>query len=456
MEILWLFNTEVLSLIATRGEIEAMRDIKLALCIPTYNRPEVIREFLEKRFFYYWLHGFDIYIYDSSENDYTESIVHTWIKKYEKLHYVKVDSKIHSNLKVYNIFKEFGESLRYDYLWVCADAISWSERVLNSVTKAMQRGYDIIIPSYRDVENIGNKEYTDENELFLDCAWHMTLYGATILKVSSMLTKVNWDGLIEKYIVPECINHSHVAFYFEKISELENWSAIFLSFNKEDMPMSSFKKASGWKRETFYVWCYCWPTMINKLPDIYKNKNEVIKKNGVNSRVLGYSNLKTLRKEKILDREIYQRYKKEWGHLTDVPRFTIWILSWIPRNLLFDRYYYKELALKKKIVKFCRRYDKIYIYGAGKKADRYTRYLNELGISFEAYLVSTMDENDSIKENHKVIPYNDELIKDEKNGILFALNEKHTREVIKDFSDKVNYNKIFSESKIKKYKWLIK
>lgn len=433
-----------------------MRDVKLAVCIPTYNRSEVIQEFLEKISYRYWQQGYDIYIYDSSENQQTEEIVQAWKSKYKKLYYVKVDSKIHSNLKVYNIFKEFGDSLEYDYLWVCTDAISWSDSVLNSISKYMQQGYDLIIPSQRDVENIGDKEYVDENSLFLDCAWHMTLYGATILKTSSMLTNVNWNELIEKYMVPECINHSHVAFYFEKIRKLDHWRAIHLSFNNEDMVVSGLRRTSGWQKETFYVWCHCWPTMIYKLPDTYKNKKEVIKKNGINSLVLSYPNLKNLRKENILNRKIYHCYKKEWDNLTDVTRFTIWLLSITPRNLLYDRNYYKELLLKKRMVEFCRKYDKIYIYGAGKKADRYTKYLKELEIPFEAYLVSNMTDNIRIKENHKVIPCSEELVKDEKNGILFALNKENTKEVIKGFSHKINYKKIFSEINIKKYRWFLR
>ena len=279
-----------------------MRDIKLAMCIPTYNRPEVIQELVEKIAPRYWQYGFDLYIYDSSENTQTEQIVQTWIDRCEKLHYVKIDSKIHSNLKVYNIFKEFGEALEYDYLWVCTDAISWSDHVLDSIGKCMQQGYDIVIPNYRDMENLGDREYTDENALFLDCAWHMTLYGSTILKVSTMLQKVNWDELIEKYMVPECINHSHVAFYFEKIKKLDHWRAIHLSFSDKDMILSRLRRVSGWRKETFYVWCYCWPTMINKLPDTYKNKKEVIKKHGINSQILSYWNLKDLRKENVLDK----------------------------------------------------------------------------------------------------------------------------------------------------------
>ena len=81
-----------------------------------------------------------------------------------------------------------------------------------------------------------------------------------------MLTDVDWDELTRKYGIPECINHSHVAFYFEKLSRFEGWKAFHLSLSAEDLHSSVLKKSPGWRDETFYVWCHCWPAMISKLP----------------------------------------------------------------------------------------------------------------------------------------------------------------------------------------------
>lgn len=422
-----------------------MEDVKLAVCIPTYNRPEVIQEYFETVAFSYIQHGFEIFIYDSSEEAQTELVVREWMPQFKGIHYVRVDSKMHSNLKVYKIFREFGDFLEYDYLWICTDAIRWSKHVLDSVSVYIKQGYDIIIPNYRDVENIGNREYRDANNLFLDCAWHMTLYGATVLKTSTMLTNVNWDRLIEKYIVPECINHSHVAFYFEKIKDLDYWKAIHLSFSLNDLVGSSLRRASGWQKDTFYIWCYCWPAMINKLPGCYTDKKKVIKKNGINSQVLSYSNLKYLRIQNILDRGIYCCYKREWHNLTNVPCLVIWFLSIVPPDLLDSNKNSAELMLKWKIRRFCKKFNKIYIYGAGKKADRYTRYLNEMKIQFKAYLVSEPIKNTETMNDHPIILYTKEILEDGNVGILLGLNKENAKEVLNKILSGVDYKVIFSE-----------
>ena len=297
--------------------IDVMKNANVALCIPTYNRPQIIQEFMEKHIGRYIKHGFEIFVYDSSESPDTEVIVRKAMEHCDMLHFIKIDSAMHSNMKMYHIFKEFGSKQEYDYLWICGDAVSWSERVLESVNSCIDQGYDMIIPNHHDVEKLGDKIYADKNRFFLDCAWQMTLYGATIVRVPTVLTDVDWPYLIEKYAVPDSINLSHVAFYFEKISVMEKWKAIHLSFAESDIIVSPLKKASGWKQETFYVWCHCWPTMINRLPGCYKNKNKkkVIRKNGVNSMILSYSNLKTLRAENIFNSSVYRQYKIGRAHV---------------------------------------------------------------------------------------------------------------------------------------------
>lgn len=428
-----------------------MGDIKLAVCIPTYNRPEVIEEFIQTCARQYLQHQFDIFIYDSSEDIQTEEVVKEYKKQFSNLYYTKVAPEIHSNMKVYNIFREFGHSLKYDYLWVCSDSIRWSQEVLNSVDTYTKKKYDIIIPNYRDTEKIGDKEYCDKNSLFLDCAWHMTLYGATILNVSTMLSDVNWESLTEKYAVPECINHSHVAFYFEKINCMNKWKAIHLSFPTSVLTASGLKEYSGWRSETFYVWCHCWPAMINKLPDCYQNKEKVIMKSGIYSETLLYSNLRNLRKDGIFNLKIYLRYKKEWRYVTSVSELSLVLLAVVPSTIVKYsvkgslRVQIKKVILKKKIKKFCRKFDRIYIYGAGIKARRYTKYLNEMGIPFEGYLVSGPPNNIAGFDHHKVQTFCMDILYGCSAGILLALNEKNTVEVLKSVLKFVDKKKIFTD-----------
>lgn len=425
---------------------------KLAVCIPTYHRSEVVEEFIETAISWYVENKVDIFFYDSSEDEKTEIVVRRWKTKYANLYYIRIDSTIHSNMKVYNIFREIGSSTRYDYLWVCSDSIRWTRNILDKIKISMEQGYDIIIPNYRDVENIGEKEYRDANMLFVDCAWHMTLYGATILKVSTMLKEVDWEILKEKYAVPECINHSHVAFYFEKLSVMQNWKALHISCPSNNLIASDLKKYPGWQKDTFFVWCHCWPTMINKLPEYYKHKEEVIKKSGVNSTILSYSNFIVLRSENILNIEAYRHYKKKWRGLTNVPCIVILFLAIFPQNYVAylggnKAYIYiiKKWILKRKIKKYCDKYKKVYIYGAGRKATRYTNYLYEMSLEFEGYLVSDLTDNVRVMNNHQVLLFNEDLLDSKHIGILVALNKENTEEVLETVLSGVRRSRIFIE-----------
>ena len=62
------------------------------------------------------------------------------------------------------------------------------ECVLNYCAK----GFDICVLNYRDVEKIGEKYYTDINKFFLDCAWHMSSYMATIIRLD-LFSSIDWN-----------------------------------------------------------------------------------------------------------------------------------------------------------------------------------------------------------------------------------------------------------------------
>lgn len=405
---------------------------------------------MENCFLIYLQYNIDVFIYDSSDNRLTEYVVEKW-KKYVNIHYIKIDSFIHSNVKVYNIFKEFSESLNYEYIWICADYIRWTPNVLEKVSLSILKGYDMIIVNHRDVEDIGDKIYSNKNILFEECAWCMTLYGATILKISTMLLNVQWNKLFNKYMTPECIYHSHVALIFEQLNVMENYQVIHLSLNKNDFICSNIVKISGWKKDIFYVWCYCWPEMIKKLPKTYQNKNIVIKKHGVNSKILSYEKLKEFRKENILNFRIYLLYANKWHTLTDVCKWKILALSIMPLVCIkkIEQKQINERWLKNKIKRFCKKYKTIYIYGAGKNAERYTKYFEALEIEFEAYIISNLVDGLKMLNGHKVIVYSPQLLHDKYTGVLLALNEINTKQVMQQVLGNIEKKRIFSEYNLK-------
>lgn len=414
---------------------------KLASCIPTYNRPDIIEEFLHSYMSVYQKLNIDVYIYDSSSDDDTKEVVAEYIPLYDNLNYVRMDSDIHSNMKVYDIYQHYQKEKTYEYLWVASDALRWTEDVMQEIMVQLQKSqYDILIINHHDVEHIGTREYTDKNELFLDVSWHMTLYGAAIVRMETLLKDVDWHYMIEKYCIPERINFSHVALYFEQILKLEKFRAFYYSFPEEKLITSKLKIKSGWQEETFKVWCGYWPDAINALPDFYSHKKEVIKKNGEYSGILTYQNIFSLRIQNIYSLKIFIRYFGRWHILVNVSLIQMFLLAVMPEEWLLgyrkNRAKWKsEQELKRSIRNFCKGYKCIYLYGCGIKADRYAGYLKKMRIKYKAYFVTERKDDKYMHEKHEVLVFDSSYLENPECGILMGLNEQNCSEVFTRFPE---------------------
>ena len=87
---------------------------KIAVCVATYNRANIVDDVLKNSIYHYHGCGIDVYYYDSSEGNETELV----IKKYQKagfdnLYYVRVPSEEGVEQKLLRIFK--GEGLEKEY-----------------------------------------------------------------------------------------------------------------------------------------------------------------------------------------------------------------------------------------------------------------------------------------------------------------------------------------------------
>ena len=87
---------------------------------------------------------------------------------------------------------------------------------------------------------------------------------------------------------------------------------------------------------------------------------------------------------------------------------------------------------KKDLLKFCRHYKKLYIYGGGTYALRYADFLEKNNISFIAFVVSDTNINLNVIMNHKVVGISNIDIENSNIGIVLALNDHNKTEVISE------------------------
>lgn len=429
---------------------------KLAICIPTYRSQELVDELLQRNMKLYQEYETDLYIYDSSDNDFTWNIVKKWMELYDNLYYVRFPPGLHSNMKVYKILQRYSWYKDYDYIWIQNDSIRVSEEVFLKINTQLKCNYDIIVVNGRDKENLGDREYCDPLLFAKECGWHLTMYGAALVNTHTILEDVDWKGLQQKYNRPERINHSHLCFYLEKISTLKSFSAIHLSFLSGNIKASNLRAISGWSKDIFYVWGYCFPNAINALTDYYDKrvKKTIIKKNGICAGIFDILSLLRYREAGLYNIDVYREYKWEWYILTDIP---LWKLRQIARmsleqvkkeQLLIQTGKQKINRHRKQLIrlkKFAHRNKKLYIYGAGQCAIRYAGYLDEMDIEYAGFMVSDMAKNSTEINNHPVFELSDLNLSEENIGIILGLNPDNQIQVKKLLKERGISSNIFSE-----------
>lgn len=407
---------------------------KLVIGVPTYNRAEMVEEMLLRCSKMYEEAGIDIYFFDSSEDGRTKQVVARYADACQNIYYRKIPPSTHSNRKVLDIYREFAAAREYKYLWICPDHIQLTKAGLQRMERICSKEFDLCILNYRDVEHIGRQVYTDIDALFLDCAWQMTSYMATVVRLS-FLADAKWEYIYKRYTIPRRINHSHVALFFEQMARKNKVKALHIPVSPRHIRVSSYRKHAYWQKETFTIWCGAWPDMVRALPDCYHNKNAVIRKHGVNSGVLSWENLIALRKEKIYDIHIYQKYRPEWRNLTDIPVCLLWMLAIMPHQVAgwFGAYDRRRKILENRLRKFCKKHEKVYIYGCGYIAKKTSDLLDGLHLEYVGYVVSDISNEKKHYNGLDVISYSDFLQKGfHHTGIILAMKKEHTSQVLKE------------------------
>ena len=375
----------------------------IALCIPTYQRHECVYEFLHEHSEYYQKYGMDIYYYDSSPDDQTRSVVSEFSENVTGIYYVRMPVEMHSNAKVYKIFQQYGLEKDYDFIWVCNDAIRYSERAISEIVERIDVSYDIVEVDYADVEHLGLKVYEDRDLYLRDCAWKLTLYGAAFLNVHTMLNGVAWSEYEEKFFKREMINFSHVSLYFNRIVEMERFRALYIPVETDEFKSSLYKKYPGWHNDTFFIFCESWVNTIERLPECYMNKKEAILKHGIYTPFLkderAFEDWKT---EGIFSFAIFCRYITQWKKVCNVPVGRILLISLTPAGVF--KYRDKKRMLKRvsKCLSFLKKHSGIVLYGAGNMAHIVASYCDMKKICYDYFCVTHLDDGNRECMGHPV------------------------------------------------------
>lgn len=405
--------------------------MKLAICIPTYQRPDFIDELLSNEISVYQKLAIDVYIIDSSNDDETREVVAQYKKNFTNIFYYKFPAYMHSNAKVYRIFQMTSEIIKCDYVWVRSDAYRCYLPIMSAIIKWLELELDIYVlhrrPRYKEDFSFIIK---DPQELFEQCANTMSLYGATILNVNKMIVPADWNYLSERYLTDDRINFSHVAFYFEMALKTNGFKALVINVPGSMFYPTAKKRIvkSFWYKDSIKMWLHNWPNLIESLPECYASKEYVIK--DATYEMFLPSTLKHMADIGILTDDIYSAYREDIKKYTDIPDGYFADAAGKKEFDILDRNVFYELRECRELLLFVKNFDNIYIYGCGIKGKRYAEYLKAFDVEFEAFVISDNDKASLIGEflGHKVVGIDGLQLEDDA-GIVLGLDAVNQAEV---------------------------
>lgn len=380
---------------------------KILMVIPTMGRSEMVREVLDFELSYYKKYPISVCYYDSSTDDKTKQVIEdASAKNAFDIIYKKTNSKLCLDYKIVEIFKEL-KTLEYDYYWLINDSISILEEMLQYVFEIIEKDYDLIrLP----LSGAGKKEdyITDSpNDWFCNCSQGMAHMASTIMSKSLLNMPIDWQELCEKYIMNNTLDDMHgyfftVGFYLEQILRLDNFSGIFIGNRYKWRRDSSLKgKQIYWRRYVFETWAKSYPETILKLPPIYTDKENVIRKSdNIVSERFSKEMLIYYRINGLYDIDKFEKFRNYFKYITTENEDVCCEIAKTPMEVL-KRKYPNLIALEEEWEVKLEKIEKIignnsfYIYGAGLYGQKVVNKLQSDGFGklINGILVTSKEEN---------------------------------------------------------------
>lgn len=299
-----------------------MKNSKLAIAIPTYNRCEILKENLLYMIDEIKNYNIPIYISDDSDNDLTKNMITELKKDYEYIYYFKNESSLgHDRNCLYTL------SLPdEDYIWYLGDSMRIENGKIKDILDISSKDcYDLILVNCLDRDvNVPSKQYFSHRTFFLELAWHATLTGATIYHKDS-LNKINFKKYLDT-------NFVQLGIILERALDIKNG---ILWINKSYIS-SNKKKKSYWSKNIFEVFAKNWSDFILNLPEAYsyKDKLRVIKDHSDYTGIFKLKRYLVYRAEGVLNIKSYIKYFKSLKLASSLNILIIFFLLLIPSFIL--------------------------------------------------------------------------------------------------------------------------
>ena len=293
---------------------------KLAICVPTYDHPDVVEQIILYCVKYLKENDVDIYYYDSSDNDETKRIINgVRDKGFDNVYRIEVTPDHDFGNKVDLILSGAGLEREYEYIWPIKDRTICSEYLLKLVLDRIGGNLkpDVIIALM-----LGNVF----EGYHIDIDSPVELYKLFAKQTTSLETVIYSTGtILKEYEYGESVNVAkyrndfwHYDFLYQKLAKLGNPVISIISKEGATNVLTAAAKDSGWKDRIFEVWIDEWVKVNLDLPDMYTPyKLQVIKDTASMDEILGSVEVyERLKDQGILTPEVFEKYKDMWEYVT--------------------------------------------------------------------------------------------------------------------------------------------
>lgn len=309
---------------------------KLEFVIVTYQRSAILEELLDIAGKTWEAYGTGVCIMDGSLDDKTEEMVR--LREEKNLKYFHLPNSTIGERILLGIQKS-----RAEYICICGDSVRPQFQNYSDLFRAFDEKYDLIDFSYRDPQNIGNKEYTSIIDMYKDLTWDMTQMGNVFFrrdsfscfKIDEYRKRYHTEYFIQNAIYFDCFNKNQFRGLFCN-------RPIITTYTKE--------KKNGWTDKIIEVAAYGWCDYVINSPAIYNIvKTEVALSHGKYSclRLDKLSSFIKLAIKKQLSQDVFLKYKSSIREISPLPIGQIEFISKIHLDKLYGVYMLMSEAKKK-------------------------------------------------------------------------------------------------------------
>lgn len=404
---------------------------KIALCVTTYNKKENIEIFLKCEIDIVKKYKIDLYIFDSSDNNYIENTMKPFLME-ERVYYEKMDSNLTSAEKVFLIYQKF-EYSDYDYIWMTHDHTEIKDEAFEIVLGALNNNEDFVVINMNAVEYCNIKICSLDDFMFKS-ALILRRFGTAIVSIKGFINGSQWSEILKKFLKKDTMDFSHVGYYLDRASEIQDFKSSILEIPHEYFRDYTRDKKSSWYYNTLRISTECWGKVILCQSFKYsKNAKRRTLKSGGCTTLTPYK-LILIKKENRYNLFEYLKYFK-WIRvsytLKDLMRFGI--IAVLPIKVVTYVYNWK---LRMRINKEKHNGNKVVIYGAGRFATECAIRFEDAAVEYDGFIVETMNDNPDNFNSHNVYIAKD-YIKKNDCFVVIAI-AKNGVNAVKNYLDSIN------------------